>query len=72
MKKNTPAFGSVRGAGISSLRARDAHDGWGGPSLRRAAAAAATLLPPLQPLPPPPPPHIVCARASRYCCLDPS
>ena len=28
MKKHTPAFGNIRGAGISSLRARDAHEGW--------------------------------------------
>lgn len=30
MKKHGPAFGAVRGAGISSLRARDAHEGWVG------------------------------------------
>ncbi|PRW20477.1 DNA polymerase epsilon catalytic subunit A [Chlorella sorokiniana] len=30
MKKGNPAFGGIRGAGISSLRARDAHDGGGG------------------------------------------
>ncbi|KAL4450230.1 hypothetical protein ABPG77_010899 [Micractinium sp. CCAP 211/92] len=27
MKKNAPSFGAIRGAGISSLRARDAHEG---------------------------------------------
>lgn len=49
MKKNQPAFGAVKGAGMSSLRARDAHDGCVGllaPTAagRRPCAAAALPL----------------------------